>query len=390
MARLTRTPVPGAPGISSYVDTRDQARYMVRYRKPTGQQTDKQGFRTLRAARTFQATVRVSISKGTFSAEKNKATRLATLWPTFYATKQNLRVKSRDNVESAWKLHVEPRWGHIPVGRINRADVQDWVNELAAELSASRTIDVLGVFNGILKLAVIDGIIPAVPTAGLAKPRKRRKMNRRYLDNTEMLRIAHHLEGQNRAVFLMLVHTGLRWAELAGLRVDQIDLRRRRMTLEETARLYRGAWLYQPTKSHKRRTVPVSSKLVPVLAPLVEGRTSGELLFQGDDGNPIRAPHKLNEKHKPRAASGWLHHACNKAGIPYLSPHDLRHSAASLAVSSGASVLSIQRMLGHESARETLDVYADLFDDDLDDVAERMAAEWDRAEQEGTYLTPPQ
>jgi integrase len=58
--------------------------------------------------------------------------------------------------------------------------------------------------------------------------------------------------------------------------------------------------------------------------------------------------------------------------IPRLTPHDLRHTAASLAISSGANVKAVQRMLGHASAAMTLDTYADLFDDDLDAVASRL------------------
>src|SRR6185437_4452985 len=55
--------------------------------------------------------------------------------------------------------------------------------------------------------------------------------------------------------------------------------------------------------------------------------------------------------------------------FPSITPHDLRHTAASLAVSAGANVKGVQRMLGHAKASMTLDVYADLFDADLDDVA---------------------
>jgi len=55
-----------------------------------------------------------------------------------------------------------------------------------------------------------------------------------------------------------------------------------------------------------------------------------------------------------------------------LTPHDLRHTAASLAISAGANVKAVQRMLGHASAAMTLDVYAGLFNDDLDDVADRI------------------
>jgi hypothetical protein len=57
-----------------------------------------------------------------------------------------------------------------------------------------------------------------------------------------------------------------------------------------------------------------------------------------------------------------------------LVPHDLRHTAASLAISAGANVKAVQKMLGHASAAMTLDVYADLFDDDLDAVGEALSA----------------
>jgi integrase len=53
--------------------------------------------------------------------------------------------------------------------------------------------------------------------------------------------------------------------------------------------------------------------------------------------------------------------------------HDLRHTAASLAISAGANVKAVQRMLGHASAAMTLDVYADLFDDDLDAVGDALS-----------------
>jgi len=58
--------------------------------------------------------------------------------------------------------------------------------------------------------------------------------------------------------------------------------------------------------------------------------------------------------------------------VERMTIHDLRHTAASLMVKSGANVKAIQRQLGHTSAAMTLDVYADLFDEDLDSVGESM------------------
>jgi len=61
------------------------------------------------------------------------------------------------------------------------------------------------------------------------------------------------------------------------------------------------------------------------------------------------------------------------------TPHDLRHTCASLAVSAGVNVLALQRMLGHTSAAMTLDTYSDLFDDDLDAVAVTLHSRYSRS-----------
>jgi integrase len=97
------------------------------------------------------------------------------------------------------------------------------------------------------------------------------------------------------------------------------------------------------------------------LARQCEGKDRDDLLFPGDgDGGHLRRPHPV---------SGWFAKAVTASGIPRATPHDLRHTAASLAVSAGANVKAVQKMLRHASAAMTLDVYADLFDDDLEAVA---------------------
>jgi integrase len=68
------------------------------------------------------------------------------------------------------------------------------------------------------------------------------------------------------------------------------------------------------------------------------------------------------------------------AELEPLNPHDLRHTAASLAIASGASVKHVQRMLGHKDAAMTLNVYAALFEDDLDAVSDRLDAAWREAD----------
>jgi integrase len=67
-------------------------------------------------------------------------------------------------------------------------------------------------------------------------------------------------------------------------------------------------------------------------------------------------------------------HAAEVIGMPGLHPHELRHTAASLAIAAGADVKVVQKMLGHKSATMTLDQYGHLFDDRLDDIADRLDA----------------
>ncbi|MDR6986378.1 integrase [Paenarthrobacter nitroguajacolicus] len=91
-----------------------------------------------------------------------------------------------------------------------------------------------------------------------------------------------------------------------------------------------------------------------------------DLVFPGEDGHHLR----LARVHEDNMS--WFAGAVKRSGIPRITPHDLRHFAASFAVSAGANVKAVQKMLGHSSAAMTLDVYADLFDGDLVSVSDAL------------------
>jgi len=93
------------------------------------------------------------------------------------------------------------------------------------------------------------------------------------------------------------------------------------------------------------------------------GKAPGDLVFTAAEGGVLR-----NTNFRPR----FWDPATERAGLPGLTPHELRHTAASLAVATGANVKAVQQMLGHASAAMTVDVYAGLFADDLDAVAEQL------------------
>jgi integrase len=75
---------------------------------------------------------------------------------------------------------------------------------------------------------------------------------------------------------------------------------------------------------------------------------------------------------RPKTLGGWFAGAVKRAKVQSITPHDLRHTCASISIRSGVNVLALSRMLGHKSAKVTLDTYGDLFDTDLDGVAEAL------------------
>lgn len=95
----------------------------------------------------------------------------------------------------------------------------------------------------------------------------------------------------------------------------------------------------------------------------------------------------------PDSKESWLAGAvkrCRAADpdFPRITAHDLRHTAASLAISAGTHAKVVQRMLGHKSAAMTMDVYSDLFEHDLDLAAENVAKLWPNPAKQPLCSTP--
>ena len=133
--------------------------------------------------------------------------------------------------------------------------------------------------------------------------------------------------------------------------------------MAEAASEHSGRITIDTPKSHRRRYVPLPAFLADELASHLQSRQLDDLVFTAPGGGPLRNSNFRRDVFDPAAAS---------VGLKGLRPHDLRHTAASLAVSAGANVKAVQQMLGHASAAMTLDVYAGLFSDDLAAVARSL------------------
>ena len=105
-----------------------------------------------------------------------------------------------------------------------------------------------------------------------------------------------------------------------------------------------------------------------------------DLVFRSPKGKPLRTGNFASRVWRPAVA------ACELDG---LRVHDLRHTAASLMISAGAQVKAVQRALGHASAAITLDVYAGLFDDDLEALADAVDGRYAAADAAGVAQVWP-
>lgn len=159
-------------------------------------------------------------------------------------------------------------------------------------------------------------------------------------------------------------HTGSGGGEAVALRCSHVDLMRRRLAVKESATEVHGKLVLGTPKSHKSRMIVIPRVLAVRLFDHTAGLKHDDLVFTSPLGNYLKSANYRKKVWKPGLRNAGLDES--------MRVHDLRATAASLSISARGSVKAIQRMLGHASAKVTLDTYAGLFEDDLEALADRL------------------
>lgn len=356
--------------IESYT-VADGKRYMVRYRAPNGKQTKKRGFGTKRAAEAFAATVEVDKMTGAYVAPSLGLITVGELGPDWLEKKTALVSPSwAHTLEIAWRVHVKPRWGTAKLSDIDPLQVETWVAELSRGKSATVTIRAHNILAGILDDAVKARRITSNPARNIDNLPKKRGKKHVYLTSEDVSALADAcMTEDNAAIVYTLAFCGLRWGELIALRVKDIEFLRRRISVHRNAVWVGTTCEVGETKGKENRSVPVPEFVLNKLSAQCKAKAANDLVFPNSEGT-FRGVNK--------APRGWFARAVARSGIePTTTAHSLRHTCASLTVSAGGNVLALARMLGHKDASVTLRVYADLFDSDLDVLAEQLHARYE-------------
>jgi integrase len=157
----------------------------------------------------------------------------------------------------------------------------------------------------------------------------------------------------------------LRFGEAAALRVEPIGTLRRRARISSAVAEVRGRTIIGTPKTHAARTIALPAFLAQTLGEYLGSVPRDGFVSPDRVGGPLRVTAWHRRVFTPTAQD---------AGIvpPKLRVHDLRHTAASLQIASGAGVKVVQQQLGHSTATLTLDRYAHLFPDELDALSNAL------------------
>ena len=300
------------------------------------------------------------------------------VWYEYYA-KIKVRPSSHKTYEGYIKNHIKPSIGNIPLTKLTTLDLQRLYQKLLTEgrvdrleaknqpkgLSSKTVRNINQVISSAMQFAIQQHLISHDPTDGCALPKtEHREMQTLSADQLT----AFLLEAKHSGVFEMYyieLATGLRRGELLGLKWEDIDFSTQTLRVRRQVGRINGEVREAPLKTKNAyRTISLGTDAVGILKQQREKQPSSAYVFPGPTGGPIA----------PDSVLHMLHRVLDRAGLPEIRFHDLRHTFATLALQNGVDVKTVSGMLGHFSAGFTLDTYAHVTTAAQKKAAETMGA----------------
>jgi integrase len=293
--------------------------------------------------------------------------------------------KTAEAAEAILRLHVVPYFGRYEVADIDRSLVQRFVKASIDHGAKPNTVrNRYRVVYAVLRHAVENKALNANPAVGVRLGRSARKDEQVFLSAAQVEALADAISRPHRnpeAYYpehglrvRFAAYTGMRAGEIVALRAGQVDLMRRTVRVVSSTVVASGRVLEgQPTKTRQERTIKLPRFLAEQLAEHLGPRAADRnaLVFPGADGGPMLHNTWYRVHFQP---------AVRQAGLdPAPRFHDLRHTCVALLVAQGAPILAISRQLGHSTIKTTMDTYGHVLPGTLDDVADRLDAEYARA-----------
>lgn len=301
------------------------------------------------------------------------------------ASKPGLKLRTYRSYESIYRNRVLPAFGRRKITEVTRADVQTWVTALHGEgLSPTTVHHHYVALKKVFRYAQDDRLIAYSPCDGVRLPKggDREGFAPVFLTAPQVEALATHLDATAAPYGLLVrfaAYTGLRAAELTGLRVRDLNLKAGHVEVRQTLQHIQGEWQVGTPKS-KRSTREV---------PLVDRALTAELrqyLFAHPNRANLDAPlwpgrrpgtHLVDFSRVFDVASfrrNYLRPALDALDLDAMRFHDLRHTYASLMLAAGFPPYEVSRWLGHASLATTDSIYAHLYPSDYASHVDRFEA----------------
>ena len=278
--------------------------------------------------------------------------------------------------ESLIRKHLTPEIGRIALARLTPDRLQRlWSEKQAAGLSPASVRQMRALLRKALNDAERWGTVPRNVAALTSSPQvERREML--VLSPAEVRKLLDTAaEDHFEALYVLAVSTGLRQGELLALRWQDVDLDANTLQVRQTLHRTQGEFVFSPPKSSKSRrlvalTAAATAALYRRAVRQAEERQragavwqDGGLIFTNEIGGPVDAGNL-------RRRSFWP--LLERAGLPRIRFHDLRHTAATLMLGRGIHPKIVSEMLGHSQIGITLDLYSHVTPTMQRDAAEEM------------------
>ncbi|GBD83815.1 putative prophage phiRv2 integrase [bacterium BMS3Abin02] len=352
------------------IDRRDNGRYRARYEGPDSRWHSRTFDRKVDAQR-WLADQLSRLNHGMWIDPVAGMVTFDTYADRWLAAKTRIKPKTREGYRSLLRSRILPTFGPVRLAAIDRAFVGSWVRTMTDDdLSPSRIRQAHQCLAAILEQAVDDGLIGRNPARRTELPRLE-EPEHRYLTAEQVARLAEAMPNHQHATMVhVLAYGGLRWGEMAALRRNRVDILRRRIQVSESVTEIGGRLAFGTTKTHQTRTVHLPSFVADMLGRHLQdvGDDPETLVFTAPKGGPLRYVNTRRRIWNP---------ARTQAGddLVDITPHDLRHTCASLMRAAGADIKAIQQQLGHRDATITLNTYTHLFEGDLANIMNRLDQE---------------
>lgn len=296
---------------------------------------------------------------------------------TFCASK--VKPTTYHSYQSAIRLYINPAIGAMPLQAVRGNHVQGIYNKMMdAGLSGKTVKNMAAILHKALSVALKQGLILSNPCDGAELPKAEHKEIHPLTDEEIPLFLAAIDESPMRNAYALCLFAGLREGECLGLSWGQVDFQRGRITISQQLQKERvkgrGYYISSSTKSGKPRTIEPP----PIAFEYLRAERVKQLENRMRAGNAWSNPDNLvftdeTGKHYGRQTFySRFKKIAASIGRPDARVHDLRHTAATVAIASGADIKSVQDMLGHATASFTLNVYAHTSEQMMKDTASRV------------------